>query len=55
MASETRVIIKLLAEAIGRAKSVKEAYTILAKAADVEGITLPSYEDFLAEIESNKK
>jgi len=55
MALETKVIIKLLAEAIGRAKSVKEAYTILAKTADVEGITLPSYEEFLAEIEGKQE
>ena len=55
MALETKIIIKLLAEAIGRAKSVEEAYTILADTADVEGITLPSYEEFTAKIASKER
>jgi len=54
MALETKVIIKLLAEAVGRAKSIEEAYTIIAETADVEGISLPSYEEFLAKIASKE-
>ena len=54
MALETKIIIKLLAEAIGRAKTIEEAYTILADAADVEGISLPSYEEFQAKIASKE-
>jgi len=54
MALETKVILKLLTEAIGRAKTVEEAYQILAGAAEVEGINVPSYDEFLANIESTK-
>jgi hypothetical protein len=54
MAYETKVILTLLAQQVAMAKSVKEAYMLIVQAANVEGVTLPSYEDFLktlAEIE----
>ena len=51
MAYETKVILALLAQQVGKAKSVKEAYTAIARAANVEGILLASYEDFLKELE----
>jgi len=46
MAYETKVILTLLAEYIGRAETVEEAYECVVKAANVEGLQLPSYEEF---------
>ena len=54
MAYETKVILTLLARQVGMAKTVKEAYTAIAKAANVEGVTLPTYEEFVKELESEK-
>ena len=51
MAYETKVILMLLAGQIGRARSVKEAYSMVVKAASVEGLELPSYEEFQKELE----
>ncbi|MCL2574402.1 MAG: hypothetical protein FWE34_07625 [Defluviitaleaceae bacterium] len=51
MAYETKVILSLLADHIGKAKSVKEAYNVVVKAANVEGLKLPSYEEFQKELE----
>ena len=51
VAYETKVILMLLAQQIGRAETVKEAYTIVAKAASVEGVQLPTYEEFQKELE----
>ena len=51
MAYETKVILTLLAQHIGRAKTIKEAYTLIVKAANVEGVKLPSYEEFQKELE----
>jgi len=52
MAFETKVILTLLAEYVGRAETVEEAYNVIVKAANVEGLELPSYEEF---IEKTKK
>ena len=51
MAYETKVILALLAQQVGKAKSVKEAYNAIVKAANVEGMQLASYEEFLKEME----
>jgi len=45
MAYETKVILTLIAEAIARSKSVKEAYGYVVRAANAEGLELPSFED----------
>ena len=50
MAYETKVILMLLAQQIARCESVKEAYDSIARAASVEGVKLPSYEEILATI-----
>ena len=55
MAYETQVIMKLLADSIGRAKTVKEAYNIVARAASNEGVKVPSYEEFLKMIEKESE
>jgi len=47
MAFETKVILTLLAEYVGRAETVEEAYNVIVKAANVEGLELPSYEEFI--------
>jgi hypothetical protein len=54
MAYETKVILNLLAQNIGRANSVKEAYNMVVSAASVEGMTLPSWEEFQLELEKNR-
>ena len=47
MAFETKVILKLIAEAITNAETLEEAYDAVAGAASVEGLVLPSYEEAL--------
>ena len=46
MSYETKVILTLLAQQVGQAKSLKEAYTFIVTAANVEGFELPTYEEF---------
>ncbi len=48
MTYETKVILSLIARTIGNAKTIKEAYTAVVEAANVEGFLLPSYEEFKA-------
>jgi len=55
MAYETKVILALLAQQIGRAKTIKEAYTLVVQAASVEGFILPSYEEFQKDLEKLQK
>ena len=43
---ETKVILTLLSQQIGTAKSLKEAYSFVVTAANVEGLELPTYDDF---------
>lgn len=52
MTYETKVILQLLSQQIGNAKTVKEAYTLVVKAASVEGLFLPTYEEFKKEMEA---
>ena len=52
---ETKVILSLLAQQVGKSKSIKEAYTAIVRAANVEGLELPSYEDFVKELEEEKQ
>ena len=46
MAYETKVILTLLAQQVGKAKSLREAYTSIVEAASVEGLQLPSYDEY---------
>ena len=58
MAYETKAIFSLLADSIGRAKTVKEAYNIVVKAANIEGVQIVSYDEFieqLKEMQSEEK
>ena len=52
---ETKVILTLLAERVSQAKSVKEAYKSIARAASSEGVKLPTYEEMKAEIEQDRE
>jgi len=54
MAYETKVILTLLAEYVGRAETVEEAYTVIVRAANVEGVKLPSYEEFQEQLKNKK-
>ena len=52
MAYETKVILTMLAEYIGKAKTIREAYNFVVKAANVEGLELPSFDEFQRNLES---
>ena len=53
MAYETKVILTLLAERTAKAKTVEEVYAAIARAASVEGLFLPTYEEMVREVEGN--
>jgi len=55
MAYETKAIFSLLAQSVARAKTIKEAYNIIAMAANVEGMKLPSYDECIAMIEDDNE
>lgn len=55
MAYETKVILTLLAQQVGKAKTLKEAYTFIVSAASVEGLELPNYEDFQEKVKELEK
>lgn len=52
-AYETKLIVSLMARAVAKSKTVKEAYTAIAESARVEGFSLPTYEEAINE--ANKK
>ena len=51
MAYETKVILKALANQVAMAKNLKQAYSLIADAANAEGLDLPSYEETRLKIE----
>jgi len=55
MAFETKVILTLLAERIATAETLKEAYNAVQRAANVEGVQLPEYEDIRKELFGEKE
>jgi len=50
MAYETKVILTLAADRILMCRTVEEAYEVIRKAASVEGVALPVYEDAIKEL-----
>ena len=54
MAYETKVILTLLAQQLVQAESTREAYAFVARAANVEGLQLPPYDDLRKELEEEK-
>jgi hypothetical protein len=55
MAYDTKVILSLLAESAAKASSAKEVYNSIVKAANVEGLKLPSYEEHRKQLEQEKE
>jgi hypothetical protein len=55
MALETKALLSLLADNIAKSQTLKEAYSVVMKAANVEGVSVLSYEDALEEIEQLRK
>ena len=49
MAYETKVIMSLLARQVGNSETIEEAYAAVVQAANVEGLKLPSFEEFKKE------
>jgi hypothetical protein len=54
MAPETKMIVKLIAQQIARCQTVKEAYNAVRSAVNVEGIELPSYDEYKEEIKKDQ-
>jgi len=54
MAYETKVILALLAQQIAQTESAREAYALIVRAANVEGLKLPDYDDMRKELEEEK-
>jgi len=54
MAYETKVILTLIAEAVARSKTVKEAYGYIVRAANAEGLALPKFEEIKELIEQDE-
>jgi len=50
MTYETKAIFSQLADGIGRAKTVREAYNIVVKAANIEGVQIISYDEFVEQL-----
>jgi len=55
MAYETKVILQQLAERIVVADTLEEAYGAVQRAASVEGVKLPTYDEYKKEIMKEKK
>ena len=55
MAYETKVILTMLAEYVGRAETLEEVYDFIVQAANVEGLKLPSYEEFQEKLRQKKQ
>jgi hypothetical protein len=51
---ETKVILALLARQVGNAETLEEAYNAIVEVANVEGVQLPSYEEFKEKQKSHK-
>ena len=49
MAYDTKVMLRLIAQNVAKAKTVKEAYKSVKFAANVEGVNLPSFEEMQKE------
>lgn len=47
MSYETKVILALISKQIGSAQTVRDAYMAVVEAANVEGLELPTYDEYL--------
>jgi hypothetical protein len=55
MAYDTKAMFSLLADNVAKSKTLKEAYLVIMKAANVEGVAIKPYEEALEEIEEARK
>jgi len=55
MSYETKVILSMLAEYVGRAETVEEAYEFIVQAANVEGLKLANYDEFQKKLKAKQK
>jgi len=55
MAYETKVILTLLAQQVAQTQSAREAYALIVRAANVEGLKLPTFDDMVKELEDEKE
>jgi len=55
MAYDTKVMLTLLAQAIAKSKSIEEAYMVVVRAANVEGVQLPPLSEMMAEINKTEQ
>jgi len=55
MAYETKVILTMIADALARAETLREAYGFVVRAANAEGLQLPTYDEFKKQIEEERK
>jgi len=55
MAYETKVILSSISTHCLHVKTSKQIYEIVRKMAQVEGMTLPSYDEAMAELEEAKE
>jgi hypothetical protein len=55
MAFETKAFLSTLADNIAKSKTIKEIYITVMKAANVEGVSVPTYEDAIKELEESRK
>ncbi|MDR2531936.1 MAG: hypothetical protein LBC82_03740 [Oscillospiraceae bacterium] len=55
MAFETKAFLSTLADNIAKSKTVKEVYMTVMKAANVEGLSVPTYEEAIKELEDSRR
>jgi hypothetical protein len=55
MAFETKALLSSLADNIAKSATLKEAYMVVMKAANVEGVSVPTYEEAIKELEELRK
>jgi len=55
MAYDTKALLSLIANAIAKSETLKEAYAAIMEAANVEGVSILSYEEAKEKIEELRK
>ena len=55
MAYETKVILRMLANQVALAETIEQAFELIRTAAQVEGLTIPDYEEVRRELKVKGK
>ena len=55
MAYDTKALLSALSQGIAKSKTLREAYSVVAKTANVEGLKLPTYDEAIEENEELRK